>query len=723
MVKITSERSKYKIHIGTYGNVVWMPKMDYLDWNDLVAQKFFNTEMAGREVLLYVTGETINQLGSEAGEDVNDFINCVKIGPSWATRQGICQKALQCYEDWRGTRQGYPQYIAYLALFVLAATESGYFDPKAYYPKLRRLLGELPKIGTYPSFDKMDRLWDNLERWSKSYKHGELGSFTKRIRGGNVHIGLPLSQTILSDDERKFLPQIFSESEIDPTDPPSELSLSHMLLKYGANKLAKRTLQLLRSDDEINNEIRNALIDFILEELTEWDGSTSETITLDTQHLERIATIRPSSVGLRLCFDPPDLLIKRILFHLRFKANRPFPESGLDFGYRGQIYSCFETVPPKWSTKLKNSDTGDYLNAAEIDWTKGVKFQDKEKSWRANLKAAYVHLFLPGNREGLPGWIESQRLERNCEFILACHSTKADVIWRWGTSSCKEFQMISFQGLPDNWSLFKGHSAHQPCHEVEVLNLPSFLRLRFQGGIRIGRSNSYLVFSPPSVILEGNYGDERIVITSGSYKQDLERDASASPSWTIPPNVPVGEPLDIEVYRCGNDLLEHKVLQVVQPTISIKQEDTPKRDCLGQIVTGEDPENYVRGAIVECVTLPSWESFPQVYPTYLSKRIIFLGSRPGEVTDWPEEDLPKSWKPVWAMAKVPKSGKERWDVHYCGFETQKIFDLNPGDPLNDRRAVKRWAETIRVKRKRIKGPSIRALRLLWAKYMEAANHA
>lgn len=213
--------------------------------------------MAGREVLLYVTEEIINNLGSATGENIEDFIKCVKAGPDWATREGICQKALQCYEEWKDIRQGYPQYIAYLALFVLAATLSGSFDPNAYYPRLRKLLGETPKTGTYPSFDKMDKLWNDLEKWSRLYKHEELGRFTRRVRGRNVHIGIPLSQTILSEDERSVLPLIFNEAEIDPTDPPSDLAIRRMLLRYGTRHLKRRTLQLLR--DEVDYaEMRNA---------------------------------------------------------------------------------------------------------------------------------------------------------------------------------------------------------------------------------------------------------------------------------------------------------------------------------------------------------------------------------------------------------------------------------------------------------------------------------
>ena len=94
--------------------------MDYLAWNDLISKHFFNEENAGREILLYVNEELLETLGSEQSVGKDDFINAVKIGPSWATRQGFCQKALQACADWRAKRLEYPPYISYLAFFVLA---------------------------------------------------------------------------------------------------------------------------------------------------------------------------------------------------------------------------------------------------------------------------------------------------------------------------------------------------------------------------------------------------------------------------------------------------------------------------------------------------------------------------------------------------------------------------------------------------------------------------
>src|SRR5436309_11377600 len=120
--------------------------MDYLNWNDAIAERFFTPDMKNRRVYLYVTAEVIRGIGKTVNLGVPDFIATVKRGPSWASDGNICERAEQSMAGWRGRKLRYPPYVAYLAFFVLAAGagRGKEFAGHAYYPRLRKLLGEDP---------------------------------------------------------------------------------------------------------------------------------------------------------------------------------------------------------------------------------------------------------------------------------------------------------------------------------------------------------------------------------------------------------------------------------------------------------------------------------------------------------------------------------------------------------------------------------------------------
>jgi hypothetical protein len=65
---------------------------------------------------------------------------------------------------------------------------------------------------------------------------------------------------------------------------------------------------------------------------------------------------------------------------------------------------------------------------------------------------------------------------------------------------------------------------------IEELTLSENLFLHLQGGIRIGRTNDYLSFKPPHILLAGECGNERITING----KEVFRENTRNPFWRIP---------------------------------------------------------------------------------------------------------------------------------------------------------------------------------------------
>jgi hypothetical protein len=680
--------------------------MDYLEWNDLIARHFFNEEMAGREVLLYVNEDLIKKLGEPFNAEAQDFIEAVKRGPAWVTRSGFCQKAFQAFRSWRDEQFNYPPYIGYLAFFVMARGTEADVSENAYYPRFWKLLGESIDQGTPPSFHRMLSLWDDLEKWSREDKHESLGRFVARIRGSDWKVGLPLSQTILSEEERRLLPSLFNDAGLDPTDTPSPETILRILLSHGQHFFEKRTMRFLRSNKQEDVVLKEALVSLILDELNDWDGTVYEIV--DQQEVtSRVQT------GLRICLYL-DGVAQTVKCSLRFKTGKVFPEDGLNFEQAGNvnIWSCTESHQG-WSKELKDRQLTPplTLDAAKLDWTEGLQIVDKENHWRARLKGSTVKLFLLGEDQVLSGWIESQRLERGEKFLIACYNSEEERIKKWGNECCERFGQKVVNGLPSGWMMFEGSKARQSCPGVDVLFISSTIRLLIRGGIKVGNGNTYLKSYPPQIILENSSGNEMVTMNG----IELKRNNPDVPVWNLPEDAPVNEILQIEI-KIGDYKLR-RILRLQEPALPEAFDQVPFRDRSGKILRDSDNATIKACGITVDLSQDGKKlpAYPQTLPIYLSEKIVFVGQYPGQIAEWP----PVAWRPVWAIAK---KGNKDWEVHFCGTAEQIQAGHCKDERFGSAVDRKKWKEALWINRKVTKQPQFAQLRALWAEYVKVAQN-
>ena len=524
--------------------------MDYLKWNNSIAAHFFKNEMAGRSVHLYVTEELITDIGQNYGADLPDFIKAVKAGPIGVQGKGICEKALQSMDDWkyRHGQKGYPLYIGYLALFVLAAGIEEDFAAHAYYRRLRALLREQSTSGQYRGFDQMRRLWDDLARWANEYKSGEVGIFNINSAGRRIHVGIPIAQTLLTEKERRALPAIFAAADLDPVSHPTEGAIALLLAKHGRKQLRPATLRLLEETSD-SDEHRQALLEWIIDELRGWDGTAE-------------VSDRTQIYGLlRLCckLDP---IAKRATITLRCSTKHEFSEDDLLLFSDGncQPFSCYEDSGG-WSSTLISESDGKPLVASEFDWLKGLQVRSDDSKWCFRLPASPIRVFVDGGSQGLPGFVEVRQLPIQKPFYLAAHQECLELLTRWGDSSCQDFENLQIiNGLPSGWHFFKAKAAYSDelvKREYPILAFPTNVRLELAGGIRLEKGNKFFKFAPPKLVLQG--GSESIKV----YCNDRLLDSTeAADIYELPADTPAETKLLIEA-RSGDDIIRRCSLLLV----------------------------------------------------------------------------------------------------------------------------------------------------------------
>lgn len=665
--------------------------------------------MAHKEVLIYINESVIKFLGGQGG--VDSFIEAVKHGPEWVTRTEFCQKAYQAYDGWRNRQLEYPPYIAYLACCVLAATLEGDWDSKAFYPRLRKLLNEPEPEGTLPDIHLMRQIWKDLEKWSREDKKEELGRFVARWRGKRCNVGLPLSQTIISDIERKGLVRIFEDANLDPKDAPSPEAMPRILLRYGKEYLEKRTIKLLENSDDDSRILREALIRFVLDELETWDGLI--TIREEQPGTSEQVTEKRKRLMLRICLKL-DTLNNTVTTYLRTNTDQEYPEEGISIRLKGDDarWSC-AGAHEGWSKKIVNeSNPSEALDAKKLDWANGDTLIDNDGSFDIKLKSATTRLFITGQNESLPDWIDANRLEREVEFYLACYGQDIEKVREWGKVSCGIFKELVYAGLPQGWALFHGKDTTQSCPGIDVLSLSSVVMLKLKG-ISIG-NRTYLKIAPPEIIIENASGNE-IVTLDGL---PLDTKDSERSVWTIPEATAAKNSVIIEV-KVEQEIVDAK--QIYLEDVSIRKLESIEcyRDKEGQICKGEQNKPRVHGAMILSEDTVIANSYDPKLNFNLPDKSILLGARPGEIHELAENKFEQpDWHPIWIIFIRNRKSLE---LHYLGSRHLKIDEILPQEPLDNQTSVKRWKGFIWRNRKIIRGPSLNMLKKVWKKYIEVAK--
>lgn len=683
------------------------PHTRYLEWNDRLAAHFFNPEVAGRAVYLYVNNDLIAEIGKSFGAHPDDFIAAVQDGPPWVSHGGLCQRALQATENWRSRNLLFPPYVAYLCLFVLAAGADGEFAPHAYYPRLRRLLG-YSEGSMLPSFDRMVELWDDLERWTNKDKAGALGLFEARIAGNWFHVGLPIAQTILTEHERRSLPRIFFQAGLDPTSTPPAAELARALRTHGTDDLRPRTLNLLST--HADEESYTVLLETVAEELMEWDGHVDEATPMPAT-----TTVRSFAVA-RLCMTV-DSIAGTALCTLRLKINRAFPEDQLALS-TGAVPSplyCEEYLEG-WSSPVC-LETGP-VDATRFDWLQGAVLRDDRLGWHFKLPGRPVRVFINGSSEQLPGLIEIQALPRSEPFYLVYHSQASTNLRAWLEQDCRDVRhYANMRGLPTGWAMVSVQETFRDSirRYFPFLSFTTGVRMRFIGGLWSSAGNNFFSFAPPDLLLEGGDGGEQVTCNG----ETLRPTPTNPGQYQLPGDLPVDTKISIEIRRG-----EHVIRRSAYLTSDFSWKfSNPLRQFNRwglPAAEGDTGTAYFAGPFLSR-ELPDTRHFrrPPLFAVDLDHvvphRIFILGAKPGQIACWPAESISQDWIPVWA---IPFG--RRGQAIYCGAE--------PGESAPSREAVAQkdkvelWKEVLWHNRKRITVPSQRVLRKLWQEYIEVARN-
>lgn len=675
--------------------------MRYEEWNQKIARHFFNEAKANQRVFLSVDEAFITKLGD--GEGVADFIQAINEGPSIHLKhaRGPCSKARVLADNRRDSKSTeHPPYIAYLALFVLAASDDDDIE-RGYHKRLCELLGLPPKYAGIAGFREMIGVWDDLERWTCHDLGGGFGLFQVEFSGNLMHVGIPISQTILTDRERMGLPMVFNKAGLDPEDEVSDFELIRASLQAGQGILLRRTLRRLERRREAKDESFHSLL---LESLRDVlaksaDGDFSNFGT---------APSAPKTKRLRLCMRHD---LSGSHFSLRIKFGEDWEGGNVQVTLGSGIAAECEIGGQGWSSPLISD--GQQVDGAQMDWANGdTEITTDLDDTKVKFPESRFRLFNPGGEVGLNGYIEVGRLFAGRPFHITI-GPDAPEIQQWGESECSNWQQLGSTGLPVGWNLFKADEA-KSTDAIEIihpaLSLPSQASIRLVGGIKLGQSSKYLDLSPPSLAVEASTLNYELKL-NGEILPDWNR---LEPSEFPPEKLKESNVITLEK-TSGQGLTKNKRFSLIK-TADIRWKDLENFGASGLngLMTEEQPEAYVSGGMVNRLDVPD---FPRIEGLHSSfDRATFVGSVPGQIQK-SNANTDLDWDPCWVIESKRRSRR----VFFCGLSVDSSKPQKKS--LLSKKQIKQWKKLIFNDRMKLIGPRNNVLAGLWRQYQHAAKNA
>lgn len=573
--------------------------MTFLQWNKAIADHFFNSENAGKHVLLYFTKQdliksTRKYFDIKSDEEVwNDFVHAIVFCDKHHVYQTPrCSPIDHPHILWKSwNKEDTPPFIAYLILFIIPLTETYEKEYRAnnFYGKVtdffRRnsIISPVDKIDIY-NFSTISNLWNELEEWTIITKNCDLGIFElKKFGNPNwIHVGKPFSQCVLPPSAINKLPELFFEAGLIPDSAYSKEEFRKILLKHGAKILwlKESVIELIRKSD--TNELGQSIIEIVNREYKKWTGETHE----DEEEGINLRTKRNYTVAplfLQFKVNDNDGEIK---FSFRAYSSNDYPED-LKFGEYENLY-----------------ETNGWSKTLNLEFKETFELKDNFNKWVARFPNRDVRLFVSAGTYQLSTgyWIETESLSKTDPMYLLCRNGKQESILEWGKSfRSGNFRKEDLDGLPEHYALFKILNPVASHPDIPLLTLYTEKRIELAGGLKINFRtfiNDYL----PEVEIANSAGNEKVYLQYKNTEEKifLNRKQSNSNRWLLPLDTLLNVDFNIKVEGenfAGNEIA-YNLTSSKDTASKVDGIQLPQRDSFGRHLTTDTPQYCLGSNII-----------------------------------------------------------------------------------------------------------------------------
>jgi hypothetical protein len=470
----------------------------YTRWNTLISGRFVRNASQA-QIHLAISPRALASISSEAtGARVlpvdaeADFLAAVS--EVYTGRVIGTSARLKMFR--RYGEDGTPLCIAFLALSVLAAHKMHSDDTSsgaAYYIRLAELLKVARDPAGYPQDFRtleFESLWRFFADWVSTSTSSSL--VLSNADDQRRFIAYPLAHVPLRQLDLEKLPEFFDWAGYSPEKRVSPARLAEDLRRweqsYGRLSHAGRTA--------LADERSGAVLSQVSSELRAWDGTVAT--TQGTRSVQA------------------EVLLEAAM--RRFKLSLLVPRR--------------EGFPPVFRTaqvELTASDA--WYEPVELGAGEGTTLLNGF-TWTHDQNASYVVRRLPSKAIVLApnseysGLVSRHDLPKNTSCAVLCHDSLVETVAAYlRTISDTVATTIVPRNFPLEWQLFQNvravrHNEVVP-EQCEGLAVAAYADIIPQGGLRLGALWSWILGSPPRILIEGRDG-RQVYINDAAVSVDDE---------------------------------------------------------------------------------------------------------------------------------------------------------------------------------------------------------
>ena len=469
--------------------------LEYARWNNAVVEQLLLAGPSSEEGLLCVNARILARVFEEAGlgsitpeQAEQQFTTAV----ANVYQRRVLGDSARLRVLRRCTGDAPPDCAAFLAGSVLAAfrmQSDEELSGNAYYRRLAGLL-ECGMQGAHPiGFDPavFESLWVFLSNWLREV-HGRQLAMPKSSVGFRRFVALPLVHVPLRSLDIEKLPVFFSWAGYQPG-----ARLRHDRLLADLTRWQQSSSRLTPTGaDALRDHRSSAVAAQVSAELKGWDGSLCESVSRRSALVE-------------IQFD----VVQRspVFFYL---PRRPLGFPGVfEDGER-----VFEASDEGWydPAQVRPND-GDLLESG-FEWRSHWEGSD----WTLRRPGELVIPFTPSS--SYSGFLSSRHVLRGVRCSVLCRDNIVPTVKDYLSEVAQDLLCpVSHSLLPNGWSMFRDVSAHvhvEAPSGLEALEVDPNIELIVSGGLRIGRTWSWLTGAPPRIFASGMEGQDRITVNGAS---------------------------------------------------------------------------------------------------------------------------------------------------------------------------------------------------------------